>query len=78
MNKIKIKLQTQEEYAEFINICSSYNCDINIYDGRNVVDAKSAMGVFNIPQGKIIEVQAITSDESIVVDFIKNIRKFEV
>lgn len=78
MNKTKIKLHTQEEYTEFINICSRYDCDINVYDGRNVIDAKSAIGVFNIPQGKIIEVQAITPDENIVVDFIKNIRKFEV
>lgn len=78
MNKIKIKLSTPELIAEFINICSKYECDINLYDQRNVVDAKSLIGVFAVTQGKEIEVQAITSDESVILKFIEDMRKFEV
>lgn len=78
MNKIKIKLSTPETVCDFINVCSKYECDINLYDGRSVIDAKSIVGVFAIAQGKAIEVQAITADESVILKFINDMRKFEV
>lgn len=78
MNKKKIRLSTPEMVSAFINVCSKYECDINLYDGRNVIDAKSIIGVFAIAQGKIIEVQAISSDESVISSFIEDMRKFEV
>ena len=64
--------------ADFINVCSKYECDINLYDGRNILDAKSIIGVFGVMQGKVIEVQAISSDESVISSFIEDMRKFEV
>ena len=78
MNKNKIKLSTPEMVADFINVCSKYECDINLYDGRNILDAKSIIGVFGVMQGKVIEVQAISSDESVILSFIEDMRKFEV
>ena len=78
MSRTKIKLATPEDITDFVNMCSKYECDVNIYDGSTVVDAKSMIGVFSIQQGKAVEVQAITSDEDVVVDFMKNIRKYEV
>lgn len=78
MNKLKIKLSTPEMVSGFINDCSKYECDINLYDGRNVIDAKSIIGVFAIAQGKVIEVQAISTDESVISSFIEDMRKFEV
>ena len=78
MNKMRIALKTPEDVAEFINICSKYKCDINLYDQRSVVDAKSLIGVFAVTQGKPIEVQAISSDESVISSFIEDMRKFEV
>lgn len=78
MNKKKIRLSTPEMVSDFINICSKYDCDINLYDGRNIIDAKSIIGVFAIAQGKVIELQAISSDESVILSFIKDMRRFEV
>lgn len=78
MNKRKISLSTPEMVSEFINVCSKYDCDINLYDGRNLIDAKSLIGVFAIAQGKAIEVQAVSSDESVILRFIEDMRKFEV
>lgn len=75
---MKIKLSTPEFVANFINTCSKYECDINLYDGRNIIDAKSLIGVFMVTQGKIIEVQAISSDKSVISSFIEDMRKFEV
>lgn len=78
MNRKKIRLTTPEMVSGFINVCSKYDCDINLYDGRNILDAKSIMGVFGVAQGKIIEVQAISSDESVISSFVEDMRKFEV
>lgn len=78
MQRIKIRLTTPELIAEFINTCSKYECDINLYDGRNVLDVKSLIRVFAIAQGKPSEVQAISSDESVISSFIEDMRKFEV
>lgn len=78
LQKIKIKLPTPELIAEFINTCSKHECDINLYDGRNILDAKSLIGVFAIAQGKPLEVQIISSDESVISSFIEDMRKFEV
>ncbi len=78
MNRKKIRLTTPEMVSGFINVCSKYECDINLYDGRNVIDAKSIIGVFAIAQGKVIEVQVISSDENVISRFIEDMRKFEV
>lgn len=78
MNRIKIKLSTPEMVCDFINVCSKYECDINLYDGRSIIDAKSIVGVFAIAQGKEIDVQAITTEESVISNFIDDMRKFEV
>lgn len=78
LSRTKIKLATPEDITDFVNMCSKYDCDVNIYDGSTIVDAKSIIGVFSIQQGKVVEVQAITHDENVVVDFVKNIRKYEV
>lgn len=78
MNRKKIRLTTPEMVSGFINVCSKYECDINLYDGRNVIDAKSIIGVFAIAQGKVIEVQAISPDESVILSFIEDMKKFEI
>lgn len=78
MNKKEIRLNTPELIEEFVNICSGYGCDINLYDEKNILDAKSIIGVFAIAQGKILKVQAITTDENTISRFIKDMRKFEV
>ncbi len=78
MHKLKIKLSTPEMVSDFIKVCSRYECDINLYDEKNVVDAKSMLGVFAISQGKKIKVQAISSDEDVILRFIQDMRMFEV
>ena len=73
MNRLKIKLLTPEMVSGFINVCSKYECD-----GRNVIDAKSIIGVFTIAQGKVIEVQVITEEEDTIIKFIDDMKQFGV
>lgn len=78
MNRTKIKLDTPEEVAEFINLCSKYENDINLYDGSVVVDAKSIIGVFGIQEGKEIEVEMLGADKTEFDDFLNRIKIYEV
>lgn len=81
MNKLKIRLSTPEMVTDFINVCSSLkykDFDINVYDGRSIIDAKSIVGVFAIAQGKKIETKIFTDDKSVSSSFIEDMRKFEV
>ena len=50
------------------------NVSASCYD----INARSLIGVFAIAQGKEIEVQAISSDESVISSFIEDMKKFEV
>lgn len=63
---------------EFVNICSMYDCDINIYIDKIIIDAKSVVGVFGTIPGEKVKVQAMTMDESVISSFIEDMRKFEV
>lgn len=81
MNRLKIKLSTSEMVCDFINVCSSSKYDeydINLYDGRSLIDAKSIVGVFAIAQGKEIETEVITDDRSVISSFIEDMSKFGV
>lgn len=78
MYKMQIRLSTPEIVHEFVRICSKYECDINLYDGRNVFDAKSIVSCLSIDSDKELKVQAISSNEDVVVNFINDMKKFEV
>lgn len=78
MNRLKVKLSTPEMVGAFINVCLKYECDINLYDGRSVIDAKSIVGVFTITQGKKIKTEIITENKSVISSFVEDMRKFEV
>ncbi|WP_368273391.1 HPr family phosphocarrier protein [Enterocloster bolteae] len=78
MNRIKIKLESPEQVTGFINLCSKYNNDINLYDGSMVIDAKSVIGVFGIQMGKEIEVEMLGADKDEIKEFMKRIREYEV
>ncbi|CAM4223864.1 HPr family phosphocarrier protein [Enterocloster bolteae] len=78
MNRIKIKLESPEQVTGFINLCSKYNNDINLYDGSMVIDAKSVIGVFGIQMGKEIEVEMLGAHKNEIINFMEEIRGYEV
>lgn len=71
-----MKLESPEKITAFINLCSKYDNDINLYDGSVIVDAKSIMGVFSIEEGKVIEVEMLGMDKKEIDDFLCNINVF--
>lgn len=78
MYRTKIKLESPEKVTEFINLCSKYSNDINLYDGHVSIDGKSTIGVFGIQAGKEIEVEMFGADKYEIKEFMKRIREYEV
>lgn len=48
MTKVSIRLNSIESVRDFCNRASTLSCDVDLYSGRYVVDAKSIMGIFSL------------------------------
>lgn len=70
MNKIKIKLYSEESIQKFVKMASLFISDINVYDDSMVVDGKSVLGMYAVGYPKEVEVQ-------IVSDSIEEERRFD-
>lgn len=77
MVRLKIKFTTVEEVKEFNSIAEKQNFDIDITCGRQIVDAKSIMGVLSIDLTKDIWV-VIHAEEPESRDYLEKISKFLV
>lgn len=77
MVKLRIKFATVEEVKEFNSLTERQNFDIDITCGRQIVDAKSIMGVLSIDLTKDIWI-VIHAEETEVRDYLEKISKFLV
>lgn len=66
---IEISIRSVDKAKQFVNITSKYSEDIDLIDGRYVVDAKSIMGVFCLDLSKRSMVRIHTDDVNITNKF---------
>lgn len=62
MQKVEICFRRPEDITEFVDIMNQYEYDIDLKRGRNIVDAKSLLGVIAISKADGVEL-VIHSDE---------------
>ncbi len=48
MKEIKIKLSSVQDIREFVNVIILADYDVDLVQGRYVIDAKSIMGIFSL------------------------------
>ncbi len=48
MKEIKIKLSNVQDIREFVNVVILADYDVDLEQGRYVIDAKSIMGIFSL------------------------------
>ena len=48
MKEIKIKLSSVQDIREFVNLVILADYDVDLVQGRYVIDAKSIMGIFSL------------------------------
>lgn len=69
----KIKLETANNAALFVAKCGTYDCDIDLYFGRYLIDAKSLMGVLSTGLDHVCHVRIHAEDENLIKKFKKDI-----
>ena len=74
---MKVKLETIEKVFDFVEICKSFQDDVDISTGRYNVDAKSLLGVIAISTRPNLNVKLLTSNRLAVAEFADAIRQFE-
>ena len=75
MKEFQIQLKAINDVKDFVNIISSFDCDVDLTSGRYVVDAKSIMGIFSLDLSKPITVNAHCTENS---EMIAKLKKFIV
>ncbi len=75
MSETYITLKTIQDIRTFVNTVVLLDYEIDLVQGRYVVDAKSIMGIFSLDLLSPIKVIAHTDDK---VDFLKAIDAFVV
>ena len=71
---LKIKLNAVEDATELVQAAEKCDFDIDLANGRAIVDAKSLLGVISLGTGNILVVQCHGENQ----DFNKTVQKFAV
>jgi len=78
-SKMTIRLNTIENVNDFAKICSKYeNCNIDVKQGRQIIDGKSILGIYSLNLLKNLEVSIDTTNKCMKKDFYEEIKKWEV
>ena len=75
MKETKITLSTIQDVREFVNTVVGVDYEVDLVQGRYVIDAKSIMGIFSLDLLSPIALQAHTEYAE---DLISKIEKFIV
>ena len=74
MQEMQIKLFTIQEVREFVNLVILVDFEVDLIQGRYIVDAKSIMGIFSLDLLSPITVKAHTDSAA---SFFEKISKFK-
>lgn len=68
MIKRNVMITGFKEAQEFNRICSHFECDMDLLQGKYIVDAKSIMGIFSLNLEEQLELVANSDDEVLIDD----------
>lgn len=75
MNKIEIVLSSVQDVRDFVNLAVLIDYEIDLSQGRYIIDAKSIMGIFSLDLVSPITVVAHTEYPD---DFFAKLERFRV
>lgn len=73
MKSVEIKISSPENVKEFVKIVSRCAYDIDLREGRHVVDAKSILGIFSLDLSKSLLLEIFSDD---CKDLLNKLRPF--
>ena len=76
---MKIKLNTIEDVTKFTSLCTKYNeCDIDVKQGRQIIDGKSILGIFSLNLLEPLYVFANSENDEYISNFYDKIQKWVI
>ncbi len=75
MKEINIKLSNVQDIRDFVNVVILADYDVDLVQGRYVIDAKSIMGIFSLDLLSPIKLVARTDNAD---ELFANLAKFTV
>lgn len=75
MKTFNIRFLRDEDRKAFVDIVSKYDCDIDISNGRGIVDAKSILGVISLDYSLPLTV-TVNGDEKDVLSVREALKDF--
>ena len=72
-----IRFTNINQIPDFVTLMGIFSPDIDIVDGRCVIDAKSLNGVLSLGLYKDFEVYIHTNDEDIINEFAETINEYK-
>ena len=73
---LDISLNTIDKVKKFTKITNSFNCEIDVLQGRYIVDGRSIMGIFSLNLTNTVTVEIESDDEKEIDRFIKVMEEF--
>lgn len=73
---LDVSLNAIEKVKKFTNITNSFDCDVDVLQGRYTIDAKSVLGVFSLDLTKTVTVEIESDDEKEIDRFLEAMEEF--
>lgn len=73
-----VSLNTIEKVKKFTAIANSFDCEVDVLQGRYTIDAKSVLGVFSLDLTKTVTVEIESDDEKEIDKFLKKMEEFRI
>ena len=74
---MNVRFTNINQIPDFVTLMGIFSPDIDIVDGRCVIDAKSLNGVLSLGLYKDFEVYIHTNDEDIINEFAETINEYK-
>lgn len=73
---LDVVLNTIEKVKKFTDITNKFNCEVDVLQGKYIVDGRSIMGVFSLDLTKTAIVEIESDDEKEIDRFLKMVEEF--
>lgn len=73
---LDVVLNTIEKVKKFTDITNKFNCEVDVLQGKYIVDGRSIMGVFSLDLTKTVIVEIESDDEKEIDRFLETMKEF--
>ena len=73
---LDVALNTIGKVKKFTNIANSFDCEIDVLQGKYIVDGRSIMGIFSLNLTETVTVEIESNNEKEIDRFLKEMEEF--